>query len=224
MSARRAAFERAVAAYPLGGVEVPDDVAAVAEASLAATGLVLAGEAHGIEQTPRAVHALARRLGIDALAFEWSWDQFDQVVQPVLVTGRIDRDALWSLPADAEAFSGDGRFTAGHVRVLEELAPTLERLVLVDELESGSARAREEHMAARLLDGRRRGGRMLAVTGSWHAALEPSDGVEPAAAILLRALPGLARVMLAPEGGGRHGFDAELPLGAGRPATVPARD
>jgi len=195
----------------------------VAEASLTATGLVLAGEVHGIEQTPRAVHALARRLGIDALAFEWSWDQFDHVVQPVLVTGRIDRDALWSLPADAEAFSGDGRFTAGHVRVLEELTP-LERLVLVDELESESARAREEHMAARLLDGRRRSGRMLAVTGSWHAALESSDGVEPAAAILAGALPRLARVMLAPDDGGWHGFDAELPLGIGRPATVPARD
>ena len=195
----------------------------MAEASLTATGLVLAGEVHGIEQTPRAVHALARRLGIDALAFEWSWDQFDHVVQPVLVTGRVDRGALRSLPADAEAFSGDGRFTAGHVRVLEELTP-LERLVLVDELESESARAREEHMAARLLDGRRRSGRMLAVTGSWHAALESSDGVEPAAAILAGALPRLARVMLAPDDGGWHGFDAELPLGIGRPATVPARD
>jgi hypothetical protein len=65
---------------------------------------------------------------------------------------------------------------------------------------------------------------MLAVTGSWHAALEPSADVEPAAAMLLRWLPGLARVMLAPDGGGSSGFDAELSLGIGRPATVPALD
>ena len=138
--ADRDEFERAVAAYRLEGIDVSGEVAAVAEASLAATGVVLAGEAHGVEQTPRAVYALARRLGVDALGFEWSWDQFDQVVRPVLETRRIDRDALWSLPPDAEAFCGDGRFTAGHVRVLEELGDRLEELVCVDVLESETPR------------------------------------------------------------------------------------
>jgi hypothetical protein len=230
----RDAFERAVAAYRLDEVTVSDAVTAACRASLDATGLVLAGEAHGVEQTPGAVLSLVRRLGVDALGFEWSWDQFDHVVQPVLATGRLDREALWSLPAEAEAFNGDGRFTAGHVRVLETLAPRLARIVCVDRLESASLQEREEDMAERVLGALRPGGRLLVVVGWWHAGVDAADdGAEPAGALLRRTLPGLASVLLAP---GRatswfgseqafepqpHGLDVELPIGPARPAVVP---
>ena len=232
-SVGREAFEQAVAEYRLEGIEVPKPAAEVAENSLAATGLVLAGEAHGVEQTPRAVLALARRLDVDALGFEWSWDQFDHVVQPVLTTGRVDRDALWSLPADAEAFSGDGRFTAGHVRLLEEVAGRLEAVVCVDVLESATLQAREDAMAARILGALAPGRRLLAVVGSWHAGGRAADGIEPAGTLLRRELPGLRTVLLAPGPGmswsrGERAvgsdpvrLDAELPIGPARPAVVP---
>ena len=63
----RRGFERAIAAYELGGIDVPSQVAAVGRASLDTTGLLLVGEAHGVEQTPRAVFALAHALDVDAL-------------------------------------------------------------------------------------------------------------------------------------------------------------
>jgi len=232
-SAGRDEFERAAASYRLEGIGVPDEVAAVAEASLAAAGVVVAGEAHGVEQTPRAVYALVRRLGIDALGFEWSWDQFDHVVRPVLRTGRVDREALWSLPPDAEAFCGDGRFTAGHVRLLEELGGGLDELACVDVLESETAQAREDEMAARILQAARPGRRLLVVVGSWHAGTDPDDGVEPAGALVRRELPGLRTALLAPADGTSwfhgeqvfrsrpHGLDVELPIGPARPAVVP---
>lgn len=236
-------FERAVAAYSLDGVEVPDDVLAVGRASLDETGLFLVGELHGVEQVPRAVLALARRLSVDALAFEWSWDQFDPVVQPVLSAGGVDRDVLWSLPADAEAFSGDGRFTAGHVRVLDALAGELTSVVCADRLESATLQAREDDMAERLLAARRPRGRMIAVLGTGHVlrdrlrGIAPElDGVAPAGRLLAEALPGLANTLLEPSGGSAWSigerpveappgrFDVRLPLGPARPAVVPRPD
>ena len=194
---------------------------------------MLAGESHGVEQTPRAVFALVRRLGVNALGFEWSWDQFDHVVQPVLGAGRVDRDALWSLPPDAEAFGGDGRFTAGHVRLLDEHAGELDALVCVDVLESETLQAREEEMAARIRAAVRPDRRLLVVVGSWHAGVEAEDGVEPACVLVRRALPGLRTVLLAPAAGTvwfrrekpfvprPHGLDVELPIGPAVPAVVP---
>lgn len=226
-------FERAVSSYRLEGIAVPHTVADLAESSLSASGLIVAGESHGVEQTPRAVYALARRLGVDALGFEWSWDQFDHVVQPVLETGRVDREALWSLPPEAEAFCGDGRFTAGHVRLLDDVAGGLDELVCVDVLESETPQAREEAMAERILAALRPGRRLLVVVGSWHAGTETDDRVEPACVLLRRAVPGLRTVMLAPAAGtvwfGRekpfepqpHGLDVELRIGPARPAVVP---
>ena len=132
MRARRAAFERAVADYRLTDLAPRGEALAVAAASLDRTGLFLLGEAHGVAQTPLAILALAWRLGVRALAFEWSYDELDDVVQPVLSTGSVASDALWRLPPSAEVFSGDGRFTAGHVRLLEHLGDQLDRIVLLD--------------------------------------------------------------------------------------------
>jgi hypothetical protein len=235
VTAGRAAFERAAGAYPLDGVPVPPGVEAIGRASLDETGLLLVGERHGVEQTPRAILSLVLTLRADALAFEWSWDEFDHVVQPVLATGRVDAEALWSLPDGAEAFSGDGRFTAGHVRLLEALAPRLRQVLLADRLVSASPQAREADMAERLLRHRVRGGRMLAVLGAAHATREQQGGVEPAGVLVARELPAVRTCMLAPAGGTvwHHGessvrsgwpvFDAELPIGEARPARVPVR-
>lgn len=232
MRVGRLEFERAASAYRLDGVDVPDEVAAAGGASLDATGLFLVGELHGVEQTPRAVFALARRLKVDSLAFEWSWDQFD----PVVARRRVDTEALWSLPPDAEAFSGDGRFTAGHVRLLEAMSGDLVQVLCADVLVSETAEAREEEMAARLLNGRVPGGRMIAVLGADHATREPAGAVMGAGALLARDLPPLATCLLAPTGGsvwyrGERSvrlpgarFDVELPIGPARPAVVPAPD
>lgn len=108
MTAERAAFERAVADYRLTDLAPPDEALAVAAASLDRTGLFLLGEVHGVALTPCAILGIAQRLGVRALAFEWSLDELDDVVQPVLSTGRVASDALWRLPPSAEVFSGDG--------------------------------------------------------------------------------------------------------------------
>jgi hypothetical protein len=118
----------------------PAEALAVAAASLGRTGLFLLGEVHGVAQTPLAILALSRRLGVRALAFEWSYDELDDVVQPVLATGTVAHDALWKLPPSAEVFSGDGRLTAGHVRLLEGLGDQLDRIVLLDRVGSDGAK------------------------------------------------------------------------------------
>jgi hypothetical protein len=74
MTARRAAFERAVADCRLPDLAPPAKALAVAAASLDRTGLFLLGEAHGVAQTPLAILGLAQRLGARALAFEWSYE------------------------------------------------------------------------------------------------------------------------------------------------------
>jgi hypothetical protein len=81
----RGEFERAIAAYSLESVDVPEDVLAAGRASLDSTGLFLVGEMHGAAETPRVLLALARELGTRSLALEWSHDELDDVVQPLIV-------------------------------------------------------------------------------------------------------------------------------------------
>ena len=233
MTAGRAAFERAVADYRMTDLAPPDEALGVAAASLDRTGLFLLGEAHGVAQTPLAILGLAWRLGVRALAFEWSYDELDEVVQPVLSTGSVASDALWRLPPSAEVFSGDGRFTAGHVRLLEHLGDQLDRIVLLDRV--GSARAaREIGMARRLLAGRRRDSPMLAVLGAGHVGRAPLDDLEPVGLLIEEELPGVANGILAPSSGAFwfHGerewrsgelppADVVVPLGVAYPAVVP---
>jgi hypothetical protein len=101
-TAGRAAFERAVADYRLADLAPPPAVLTLARDSLERTGLFLLGEVHGVAQTPLAILGLVSRLGVRALAFEWSCDELDCVVKPVLVRGAVDSDALWALPPTAE--------------------------------------------------------------------------------------------------------------------------
>ena len=233
MTTRRVAFERAVADYRLTDLAPPDEALAVAAASLDRTGLFLLGEVHGVAQTSRAILGLARRLGVRALAFEWSYDELDDVVQPVLSTGSIASDALWRLPPSAEVFSGDGRFTAGHVRLLEHLGDQLDRIVLLDRVGSEGS-DREIGMARRLLAGRRGESPMLAVLGVGHVVRAPLDDLEPVGLLIEGELPGVANGILAPSSGrfwfhGEHELrsgrlppaDVVVPLGIAYPAVVP---
>jgi hypothetical protein len=231
--AEREAFERAVADYRLTDLVPPAEALAVAAASLDRTGLFLLGEAHGVAQTPHAILGLVSRLGVRALAFEWSYDELDDVVQPVLVTGTVASDALWTLPPSAEVFSGDGRFTAGHVRLLEHLSDQLDRIVLLDRVGS-EAPEREMGMARRLLAERRQDSPLLAVLGAMHVAREPLDELRPVGLLIEIELPGVANAVLAPSSGtswfhGEHEMasgdlppaDAVIRIGIAYPAVVP---
>lgn len=233
MTTGRTAFERAVSDYRLTDLAAPTDALAVAAASLERTGLFLLGETHGVAQTPLAILGLARRLGVRALAFEWSYDELDDVVQPVLSTGTVASDALWRLPPSAEVFSGDGRFTAGHVRLLEHVSDQLDEIVLLDHVGSEGSE-RELGMAQRLLAGRRRVRPMLAVLGAAHVVRAPLDDVKQVGLLIEEELPGVANGMLVPSSGsvwfhGEHEFpagelppaDVVVPLGVAVPAVVP---
>jgi hypothetical protein len=233
MMAGREGFERAVADYRRTDLEPPAEALAVAAASFDRTGLFLLGEAHGVAQTPLAILGLASRLGVRALAFEWSYDELDDVVQPVLLTGRVDSDALWSLPPSAEVFSGDGRFTAGHVRLLQHLSNLLDRIVLLDHIGS-EGQEREMVMARRLLAEGHQDSPLLAILGAMHVVREPLDELEPVGLLIEAELPGVANAILAPSSGTAwfHGerdvasgelppVDAVIPIGIAHPAVVP---
>ena len=233
MTAGRAGFERAVPDYALAELTLPDHVLAVAADSLDRTGLFVLGELHGVAQTPNAILGLVSGLRVRALAFEWSYDELDRVVQPVLTTGAVDSDALWALPSSAEVFSGDGRFTAGHVRLLEYLADRLDRIVLLDRAVSEET-GRERGMAQRLLAARHPGTPMLAVLGGGHVVRASQDEVESVGMLVDQELPGVANGILVPSSGTCwfHGemelplgnlprADVIVPIGVASPAVVP---
>lgn len=194
------------------------------------------GERHGVAETPAAVGALARVLGAKALAFEWSFDELDGIVADALSSGRFDLDRLWELAADGDVFAGDGRFTAGHVRLVEQLvaAGELEQVILVDRLESGEP-GRERELAARLLEGLRAGLRTIAVVGHDHAIRGAPGSAAPMFAHVERALPGVGNGSLSFSSGTCHHrgvhdvwpitdpTDAIFELGVASPAVVPAK-
>jgi hypothetical protein len=232
-AADRAAFERAVSEYRLTGLTPPADVLSVVADSLSRTGLFLLGEVHGVAQTPNAILGLASALDVRALAFEWSHDELEDIVRPVLTSGAMEVDALWSLPPTADVFSGDGRLTAGHVRLLEHLADRLDRIVLLDR-RGAAGSERERELARRLLDCRQQGSPLLAVIGVGHVVRSPVDGLEPVGLLVEREVPGVSNGMLAPSSGrawfhGEHELDSPelpavdvvFPIGVAEPAVVP---
>jgi hypothetical protein len=217
-------------------VEIDPAVVAAGRASVAACGLALVGEPHGVAQTPSVVLSLARRLGTRGLALEWSHDELDPLVQPFVAGSQLDLSPIWRLPPDADALAGDGRVTAGHFALLEALRQErrLERLTLVDRSAIAGA-PREGLMAERLRAALMDGVPTLAVVGGFHALLAPGAHHEPMGALLAANMPGLASIQLAYAGGARwfHGVrpleptTVETPLGLAlgpaRPAVVPLR-
>jgi hypothetical protein len=212
----RAQFEDAVRAYAFVDVALDPTALGAARNTLDATGLLVVGEPHGMSETPSVVYALARDLGIRAVAFEWSHEEMDT----------LDLDRLWSLPAASEFFSGDGRITAGHFALLEQLQP--EQVIAFDRLDADTptswqehVRVRDREMAERLLEQWDRRLPLLVLTGAFHAQLAAAEG-EPMAAHLAQALPGLQPAMLAYDGTPMPTAPIVFALPPGHPAVTPA--
>lgn len=62
-----------------------------------------------MRETPSVLYALASALGTRAVALEWSHEEMEAPLQEFLCSGSFDFDRLWSFPASAEFFCGDGR-------------------------------------------------------------------------------------------------------------------
>jgi hypothetical protein len=154
------AFRAAVDAYAFGAPVPP-----LPQRSL------LVGHAHGrrAASEPARLYALARAIDARALAFEWSYDELGPLMDDLRATGRLDVGALWRLPEAAEAFCGDGRFTAGHVALLERLHDErrLDQLILFDRLDATEP-TRSDEMADRLATAWRRELPLVAVVGAAH--------------------------------------------------------
>ena len=155
-----AEFRAAVDAYPFAAAVPPH-----------AEGSVLVGHAHGLRVAwePALLYALACESGASALAFEWSDDEVGPLVDTLVESGRLDVNELWGLPEGAEAFCGDGRFTAGHVALLERLRAErrLAQVILFDRVDWAEP-DRSAKMAARLARDWNREHRLVAVVGAAH--------------------------------------------------------
>jgi hypothetical protein len=141
--------------------------------------LLLVGEAHGVgSRVPALLARLARELEATAFAFEWSHEELDPLLDAFLERGAFDLEALWRLPPDAEVFAGDGRFTAGHIALLERQwrAGRLGQVIAVDRLDPEPPapwHERERDLAGRLLGQWDRSRPLLAVVGAAHAVRAP---------------------------------------------------
>jgi hypothetical protein len=171
----RDAFAAAVRAYELERVELDPAPLELARATLDEARLLLVGEGHGRRETPSVLWTLAHELDARGLALEWSHDELGEFVRD------LDLERLWSLPPTAEAFCGDGRFTAGHVALLRRLREErrLEQLILFDRLDpepNPDWRPRDGDMAQRLLDEWNGRTRLIAVAGAFHARLDVEAG------------------------------------------------
>jgi hypothetical protein len=173
-------FAAAVDSHVLGDAGLDRDGVDRLRVAMPEAGLVVVGELHGVAETAGILHALVTALGIRTIAFEWSHEETDDVVQSFLETGSFDFDRVWSLPASAEFFCGDGRVTAGHFALLHRLQVEgrLDRVILFDRLDPEPVpadwRIRDREMAERLLGEWGGGSQALAVTGALHAQLERS--------------------------------------------------
>jgi hypothetical protein len=137
-------------------------------------GSILIGHAHGHRAAwePALLYALACETDTVALAFEWSNDELRALVDRVFERGQFDLDALWELPPGAETFCGDGRFTAGHVALLERLVAErrLEQVILFDRVDWVQPE-RSTQMATRLALDWDRAHRLVAIVGAGHLSV-----------------------------------------------------
>jgi hypothetical protein len=198
-------FAAAVAEHPFAAYELDATTLERASSSLAAAGLPIVGEPHGVRETPSVLYALALALGTRAVAFEWSHEEMSPAVESFFRDGAFDFERLWSLPPEAEFFCGDGRIAAGHFALLRRLHAEgrLDQVIAFDRLDpeppedwQAQVRIREPEMAARLLAEWDRRLPLLVLAGAFHAQLEAPEG-EPMAALLAREIPGLEPAMLA---------------------------
>lgn len=235
-------FQRAIDAYDFGGVRLQAAAVRRAGRVVQTGGVLIVGEPHGVHETPTVVDALASTLGLRTIAFEWSFDEIDDVVQRFAGDGHLDLDRLWSLPASSEFFCGDGRIAAGHFALLRRMRQQnrLDQVILLDRLDPdplpSDSELREHEMADRLLRERRAEVPVLALVGASHAKLDDADG-ETMAMHLRTAVATTSAMIHYREGHGCFrgrtfplgtpmptGTTVTLKVTAGTPATVPGKD
>ncbi len=194
-------FGGAVREYRFTELAFERETVARARRTTAEAGLLVVGEPHGVRETPNVLHSLAAALGARAVAFEWSHEEMDDPVQDFIRGGSFDFDRLWSLPASAEFFCGDGRITAGHFALLQRLRDErrLDQVILFDRLDPEPPPAdwlsRERELADRLLGEWDDRLPLLVLTGAFHAQLRAPEG-ETMATHLARRRPRLQPAML----------------------------
>ena len=187
-------FRSAIEAHRLQAIALAAEAVEAARLAVQESGMLVVGEPHGVRETPGVLYSLATALGARAVAFEWSHAEMDGAVQTFVRNGSLDLERVWSLPASAEFFCGDGRITAGHFALLERLRDEgrLDQVILFDRLDPGPApgdrQAREREMAERLLAQWKRRGPVLVLVGAFHAQLDADDG-ETMAMRLAREVP-----------------------------------
>jgi hypothetical protein len=212
-------FEAAVHAHRFDSFDLDPESVALARSSVEEAGLLVVGEPHGVHETPGVLYSLAVALDTKAVAFEWSHEELEEAVQ------NPDFERLWLLPATAEFFSCDGRFTAGHFALLQRLRDEgrLEQAIVYDRHDPvprpDDWRIRDAEMAERLL-AEWRGAPILVLTGAFHATLE----VGTMASHLAAERPGLRPLMLQYEDRPpMPPAPITLQLPRATPALVPAR-
>jgi hypothetical protein len=231
-------FADAVGRHRLDPIGLDPSVAAGIRTALHDEGLLLLGEPHGVYETAAVVYSLAIAFDIRAVAFEWSHEEMDREVQAFVRNGVFAFDLLWSLPASAEFFCGDGRITAGHFALLQRLRDEgrLDQVLVFDRLDpeppANDWRARERELAERLLAEWDDRSQLLVLTGAFHARLDADDG-DTMAMHVARRRPRLATAMLDYAGGrcwsrGLHDLSEPMPpapirlrLSPATPAVVP---
>ena len=104
-------FRAAIEAHELDSPALAADALQHARVAVGESGMLVVGEPHGVKETPGVLHSLAAALDTQAVAFEWSHEEVDPVVQELVRGGSLDLEMLWSLGDSAEFFCGDGRIT-----------------------------------------------------------------------------------------------------------------
>lgn len=192
-------FARAVETYRFASTTI--DSAEVAHARTSGARLFVLGEPHGVYETASVVYTLIAQIEARTIAYEWSHEEMDEPVQRFLQHGKFDFEQLWTLPASAEFFCGDGRITAGHFALLRRLREEdrLDQVIVFDRVDQPTPTKdrflRDREMAARLLrewDGHVP---LLVLTGGFHAQLQATEG-ETMTMHLARRQPDLLTAML----------------------------
>ncbi len=191
-------FAQAVAVYVVEEIPFADEDGALARlrSHVARSRLLLVGEAHGAEQTPRAIYTLYRALGCRALALEWE-PAMRPVVDGFLATGEI------AVP-DAAApsfYGGAGTLTAGHFALLARLHDErmLDRLILLDDTPptfNGHWTERSAVMAEALLRDRDDLVPTLAVVGAGHTKTEAGADGPPMGTHVRASVPAMAEARI----------------------------
>jgi hypothetical protein len=218
-----AEFAGAVSDYVFEEHLLDSEVVAKARVAVERAGLLVVGEPHGVRETPSVLYALAGMLGTRGVAFEWSHEELDAGLQAFVRGAPWDFEELWSLPADAEFFCGDGRITSGHFALLRRLRDEgrLDEAIAFDRLDPVLPvewQVRDRELAERL-QREWRGAPLLVLTGAFHAQLEG----ETMTAHLVRERPGLTSLTLDYGQPGRPPTPLVLRLPNASPAVVPQR-